>query len=109
VYALLIPTFFYWLGRRVGWFIVPVLSIVAAHALVHWVALLSRDSGAQVPYACLAVGVVLWAMWLRRAGPVEAVTGGGAARRIRAARSQGQRSATRPARASDPSRSGSRR
>jgi hypothetical protein len=65
-YALLIPAFVFWLGGKIGWYIVPVLAVIGGHAVVHWLAILSPTAGAQVPYACLAIGVVLWALWMQR-------------------------------------------
>lgn len=79
-YALLVPAFFYWLGRQAGWFVVPVLSIIAAHAVVHWGVLSTRDLGAFVSYACLAIGMVVWALWMRRAGRGETASNVEAAR-----------------------------
>ena len=46
-YALLIPAFVFWLGGKIGWYIVPVLAVIGGHAVVHWLAILSPTSGAR--------------------------------------------------------------
>ena len=65
----LIPIAALWLGRRAGRFVVPVLAVIGGHAIIHWMAIANQDPSAVVAYACLAVGVLLWALWLRRSMP----------------------------------------
>ncbi len=65
----LIPIAALWLGRRAGRFVVPVLAVIGGHAIIHWIAIANQDPSAVVAYACLAVGVLLWALWLRRQAP----------------------------------------
>ena len=66
VYALLIPLIAFVAARRAGAFDAQVLAIVAAHSLVFWVALIQVSTGALIPYACLAIGVIAWSRWMRR-------------------------------------------
>jgi hypothetical protein len=64
-----VPIAFLVLAKRwdTGQSLIPVFFAVLTHAGLHAAALSS--GGALIPYLCLAVGVMIWAVWLRSRDP----------------------------------------
>ena len=65
-FGLVAPLALLILTWRAGVFVWSALTVIAAHSLVFWAALLQISTGALVPYTCLAIGVIAWSRWMRR-------------------------------------------
>ena len=63
---LAVPGIVFALARVFGRQLLAVIALVGIHAVAHVWALVSVTTGGVVPYACLAIGIVIWTQWLRR-------------------------------------------
>jgi hypothetical protein len=51
---------------RHRWFVATVLAVIALHGTFNWFSVIVAGPPGTIPYACLAAGVTVWALWMRR-------------------------------------------
>jgi hypothetical protein len=66
-----------WFAVRTRWLGLAIATVIGLHASINWFSIFLTGAAALVPYACLVLGVIGWAVWMRRTEPTAAPSVGG--------------------------------